>query len=253
MDCVYCTSFEISFADISAFFSLMVRRISASSSASLCAGVTALARALSPAARLSSDVFSLGGANWRMLLSSGSVGGAGPTAGSSVGTPPGASAGARSLCPSLAAEADTFLIPPFLHGHVLLLLVVHLPPLLRGALRGGVALLPAAFRAFRRGRAIAPGASGMTTPSSSTNAPRRSLTLAMIRSLPAFRVGGRRAPRDEMGRRDARATRRERAAGFTRPHSRGVPPPSPGRVPPRSPAREIVPGAVGIVVGAFRA
>ena len=45
------------------------------------------------------------------------------------------------------------LIPPFLHGHVLLLLLVDLPPFLRGAVRGGVALLPVAFRAFRRGRA----------------------------------------------------------------------------------------------------
>ena len=55
-----------------------------------------------------------------------------------------------------------------------------------------------------------------------------------------------------MGRRDARASRRDRAAEFARRHSRGVPPPSPGRFTPRSPAREIMPGAVRIVVGAFR-
>mmetsp|Transcript_9686 Transcript_9686/g.40615 ORF Transcript_9686/g.40615 Transcript_9686/m.40615 type:complete len:404 (+) Transcript_9686:998-2209(+) len=70
IDRVYLTSFESSDTDIRAFFSEICFKMAASSSASFCTGVMALAIIFKPAARLRSDVVSLAGANCRTFDSS---------------------------------------------------------------------------------------------------------------------------------------------------------------------------------------
>ena len=116
MECVYATSLESSWTDMSAFLSLIDLRISASSCASFSAGVMDDAMALSPAARDSSDVFSFGGANSRMLLAAAAGSSAldddGPAASWIPGDPARSSpspapVGARSFWPILAAAAFT--------------------------------------------------------------------------------------------------------------------------------------------------
>ena len=108
IDWVYETSFASSFADINAFFSLMLFRIAASSSASFCAGVTAAAINLSPAARDRSDVVSFAGANSRTFGGASEPGSAASEEGFAPAAAEVPGGGARaSVCPRRAADALT--------------------------------------------------------------------------------------------------------------------------------------------------